>query len=73
MKKVKTFKELQNHPYVRGIDREYQPGVYDDSEYIYLLYLIDGKKWECLDSGMITSPTIKQLITEFYNYDIISI
>lgn len=73
MKKVRTFKELQNHPYVMEIDYEYQYGVYDESDYIYVLYLIDGKKWECLDSGMITAPTKQRLITEFYNYDIISI
>jgi hypothetical protein len=73
MKKVRTFKELQNHPFVREIDYEYQYGVFDESDYIYLLYLIDGKKFECLDTGMINAPTKKDLIDEFNNYDIISI
>jgi hypothetical protein len=73
MKKARTFKELQNHPFVREIDYEYQYGVFDESDYIYVLYLIDGKKFECLDTGMINAPTKQSLITEFYNYDIISI
>jgi hypothetical protein len=73
MKKVRTLKELQNHPFVSHIDYEYQYGIFDETDYIYLLYLIDGKQFECLASGMITSPTIKQLIIEFYYYDIISI
>jgi hypothetical protein len=73
MKKVRTFKELQNHPFVREIDYEYQYGVFDESDYIYVLYLIDGKKFEFLDTGMINAPTKKDLIDEFNNYDIISI
>ena len=72
MKKVKTFKDLQQHPFVSHIDYEYQYGIFDETDYIYLLYLIDGKKFECLDSAIINAPTKQHLVTYFNSYEIIS-
>ena len=46
MKKVRTFKELQNHPYVREIDYEYQDAIYDGYDYIYILLMgKNGNVW----------------------------
>ena len=73
MKKVKTFNDLQKHPLVKGIDCEYQSAVYDESDYVYYLYLIDGKKFRCENSTMISAPSKQSLISYFNCYEIISI
>jgi ppGpp synthetase/RelA/SpoT-type nucleotidyltranferase len=71
-KKVKTFKQLETHPFVREIFYEYQQGVYDESDYIYVLHLVDGKKFETLDTGIITAPSKSRLVSYFNEYDVVN-
>lgn len=76
MKKIKTpktFNDLKKHPFVDRIECEFQFGIFDESDHIYLLYLIENKKFECLDSGMITAPTKQRLIDSFNCHKILSI
>jgi hypothetical protein len=66
-KKVRTFKELENHPLVKGVDREYQPSVYDNYDYVYYLYLVEGKTFKGM-GRMLSSPTKLRLVDDFNSY-----
>jgi hypothetical protein len=69
MKKVRTFKELQNHPFVREIWIEDSEGVIDGCDQTYWLELVEGKIFKNLNSIAICEGTKQKLIDSF-NYEI---
>lgn len=65
MKKVKTIKDLQNHPLVDYVEREYNPGAFDGYDYTYWLYLKEGYWFEDFQISLIHEPTIRRICEEF--------
>ena len=65
MKKVRTLKDLQNHPLVDYVEREYNPGAFDGYDYTYWLYLKEGYWFEDVEMGLIHEPTIGKICGEF--------
>jgi hypothetical protein len=65
MKKVRTKKDLLSHPLVDGFSREHNPGVFDDYEYTYWLYLKPNYWFKELQQGLLHEPTIARLCDEF--------
>ena len=65
MKKVKTLKDLQNHPLVQGVEKEYNPNVFDGYDWTYWLYLKDDYWFNEEQIGCIHEPTIKGVIDVF--------
>jgi hypothetical protein len=68
MAKVRSFKQLQNHPLVKEIWTEYQPGVCDGTDYTYWLSLVDGYHFKILGQTAITEGTKRELINAFNCY-----
>lgn len=66
-KKVRTLKDLQNHPLVESVVRDYNPEIFYDqkSDYTYWLYLKIGYYFDCQDSTGLHEPTVKELISVF--------
>ena len=71
-KKVKTLKDLQNHPLVVRVFKDYNPEHFYDqkSDYTYWLYLKIGYYFNCQDSTGLHVPTVKELISVFNNAEI---
>lgn len=65
MKKVKTLKDLQNHPLVQGVEKEYNPNVFDGYDWTYWLYLKPDYWFKELQQGLLHEPTIARLCDEF--------
>jgi|TARA_R100001086_G_scaffold240211_1_gene166125 hypothetical protein len=66
-KKVRTLKDLQNHPLVAQIAKDYNPEVFANqkSDYTYWLYLKIGYYFDCQDATGLHEPTVKDLISVF--------
>ena len=64
-KQVRTIKDLQNHPFVDCVDKEYNPGVFDGYDYTYWVYLKEGLWFECEEIGLLHEATIKALCDRF--------
>jgi hypothetical protein len=70
-KKVKSYEELQNHPLVDIIEREYNAGAFDGTDYSYWLYLKDGYMFESLGTTHLHEGFKKDLIRAFNEENII--
>jgi hypothetical protein len=70
-KKVKSYEELQNHPLVDIIEREYNAGAFDGTDYSYWLYLKDGYMFESLGTTQLHEGFKKDLIRAFNEENII--
>jgi hypothetical protein len=70
-KKVKSYEELQNHPLVDFIEREYNAGAFDGTDYSYWLYLKDGYMFESLGTSQLHEGFKKDLIRAFNEENII--
>ena len=68
MAKVRTFKQLKNHPLVERVWTEYQPGVFDNTDYTYWVELIDGYQFEVVETIAMSEPTKGKLINAFNDY-----
>jgi len=65
-KKVKTLKELMNHPFVNSVWKEGQDNQYDDCDEVFWLTLKDGYWFECEQSSLITTRGyVKEIVSEF--------
>ncbi len=64
-KQVRTIKDLQNHPLVDKVFKEWQPHTYDGFEYIYWLWLKDGYCFKEYQVTALNGPTIQRLCDEF--------
>jgi len=65
MKKCRTKKDLINNPYVSSIHCEYQYGVFDNYDDIYILSLKGGYWFKEEQVGCLHEPTISRLISKF--------
>jgi hypothetical protein len=70
-KKVKSYEELQNHPLVDSIEREYNAGAFDGTDYTYWLYLKDGYMFESLGTTSLHEGFKKDLIRAFNEEEIV--
>jgi len=64
-KKVRTKKDLLNHPFVDIVEQEYNPSIFDGYDYTYWLYLKQGYWFEAEEIGLLHEPTIKELCNRF--------
>jgi len=64
-KKMSSLKDLQNHPMVDYVEREYNPNVFDDYTHTYWLYLKDGYWFQEEEIGLIHEPTIALVLSQF--------
>lgn len=67
---MRTLKDLRNHPLVREVDREYNPGIFDGHDYTYWLYLEDGYWFEEAQIGLLHEATVGTLLGYFNSYTI---
>jgi len=65
MKKCRTKKDLINNPYVSSIHTEYQYGVFDNYDDIYILSLKGGYWFKEEGVGCLHEATIKDLCDRF--------
>jgi hypothetical protein len=69
--KVSTYEQLQNHPLVESIEREYNPGAFDGTDYTYWLYLKPGYKFDSLGTTQLQEGFKKDLIRAFNEENIV--
>jgi hypothetical protein len=69
MKKVRTFKELQNHPFVSEVWIEDSEGVIDGCDQAYWVELVEGKVFKNLGTIAICEGS-KQKLVEAFNHEI---
>jgi len=67
-RKCRTLSDLRNHPLVREVDREYNPGIFDGYDYTYWLYLEEGYWFDAVEIGLLHEPTIELLCAYFNSY-----
>ena len=70
-KKAKSFNELENHPLVDSVEREYNPGAFDGTDYTYWVYLKPGYKFDTLDTTQLQEGSKKDLLAAFNSSTII--
>ena len=67
-KKVRTIKDLQNHPIVDKVFKEWNPGIFDGYEYTYWLWLKDGYWFKYLGQCSLHEPSVARLCNAFNDY-----
>jgi hypothetical protein len=70
-RKCRTLNDLRNHPLVREVDREYNPGIFDGYDYTYWLYLEDGYWFDADEIGLIHEATVADVLS-YFNANIIT-
>lgn len=71
MKRVKTLAQLRKHPMVSGVTKEYQYGVFDESDYIWIVMLIDGKQFKYNGTIALYERSAQSLIDCFNGEEVI--
>ena len=67
MKKLKTLKQLRNHPMVSEVWKEPQDYQYDDCDEVFWLSLKKGYMFDCEQSSLITTRGYVSEILEVFN------
>jgi hypothetical protein len=62
---IKTIQQLKKHPLVSGVSREYNPDVFDNTDYTYWLSLKSGHIFKELGTGCLHEPSASRLIDAF--------
>ena len=70
-RKMRTLNDLRNHPLVREVDREYNPGIFDGHDYTYWLYLKEGYWFDADEIGLIHEATVADVLS-YFNANIIT-
>lgn len=64
--KIKTLKQLKNHPLVSDVWKESQDGQYDDCDEVFWLSLKEGYMFDCEQSSLITTRGyVYEIVGEF--------
>ena len=66
-KKIRTLKQLKNHPLVDEVWKESQDNQYDDCDEVFWLTLKEGYYFEVLQSSLITTRGFVYEIVEEFN------